>query len=333
MLIPRRETSRTRIFRYRDGDDTPREVEDALASEEPMEIRVTYHPGSIPPSGLRPDHPRRVAAQPGTDTRSVAVTMRTPGDDFELAVGFLYTEGLIDSPRQVSKISYCSGDEPQEYNLVEVRLRPGASFDPSQLNRNFYMTSSCGICGKASLDAVENLGCEPFPAQPEGEGMRVSPAVIRELPDRLRESQPVFGRTGGLHAAGLFDVDGELRVIREDVGRHNAVDKLIGHEFLERRTPLADRILCVSGRASFEILQKAVMGGIPFIVAVGAPSSLAVEFARRFRMTLVGFARAGGFNLYSGQERVGAPGRTGASEPTDAPPPTPDLTTPTSEAP
>ncbi len=285
MLIPRRETAKTRIRRFRDGDDSPREVEDALASEEPMEIRVTFR-----------------GETGAAETRSVAVTMRTPGDDFELAAGFLFTEGLVAAPRHIAQISYCSGDEPQEYNLVEVRLRPGAAFDASLLNRNFYMTSSCGICGKASLDAIETLGCEPFPL--DGEPMEVHPGVVRSLPDRLREAQPVFGRTGGLHAAGLFDPEGTLLAVREDVGRHNAVDKVVGHEFLERRTPLAQRILCVSGRASFEILQKAVMGGVPFVVAVGAPSSLAVDFARRFRMTLAGFTGRGGFNLYSGDERV-----------------------------
>ncbi len=198
MLIPRRETPKTRIRRFRDGADSP-------------------------------------------------------SDDFELAAGFLFTEGLVTTPRHIAQISYCSGDEPQEYNLVEVRLRPDAPFDPSDLNRNFYMTSSCGICGKASLDAIETLGCEPFPL--EDEAMEVHPRVVWELPDRLREAQPVFGRTGGLHAAGLFDPRGTLLAVREDVGRHNAVDKLVGFEFLERRTPLAGRILCVSGRASFEILR------------------------------------------------------------------------------
>ena len=289
MLIPRRETRRVRIRRFRGGEGGSTEVDDAVAAEEPMEIRVAWHrPGG------------------GPETTSVAVTMRTPGDDFELAVGFLLTEGLVRSRREVLEIAYCTGDAPQEYNLVEVRLRPGASFDAGLLNRNFYMTSSCGICGKASLEAVENLGCEPFPVEAGGGGMQVKPGVVAALPDRLREAQPVFGRTGGLHAAGLFDPEGELLDVREDVGRHNAVDKLIGHAFLDRRIPLSDRVLAVSGRASFEILQKALMAGIPFVVAVGAPSSLAVDFARRFRMTLAGFTRGGGFNLYSGEGRVAA---------------------------
>lgn len=306
MLIPRRDSRRVRIHRFRNEEDTALDLEDAVAAEEPMEVRVTFHPT---PEQRAPGHPGRG----GTETRSVAVTMRTPGDDFELAVGFLFTEGLIRSPREVVEISYCAGDTPQEYNLVGVRLRPGASFDPERLNRNFFMTSSCGICGKASLEAVENLGCEPLPLEVDGQVMQVTPAVVRDLPDRLRRAQPVFGRTGGLHAAGLFDADGELVAVREDVGRHNAVDKVIGHEFLERRIPLHDRILTVSGRASFEILQKALMGGIPFVVAVGAPSSLAVEFARRFQMTLAGFTRGGGFNLYSGPERVAMAARTTGS--------------------
>ena len=307
MLIPRRDTRRVRIHRFRNQEDTALELEDAVAAEEPMEVRVTFYPEPGSPGGAG------AGTRRGPETRSVAVTMRTPGDDFELAVGFLFTEGLIRSPREVVEISYCAGDEPQEYNLVGVRLRPGASFDPARLNRNFYMTSSCGICGKASLEAVENLGCEPLPLEVDGRVMQVTPAVVRDLPDRLRRAQPVFGRTGGLHAAGLFDAEGELLGVREDVGRHNAVDKLIGHEFLERRIPLADRILTVSGRASFEILQKALMAGIPFVVAVGAPSSLAVEFARRFQMTLAGFTRGGGFNLYSGAERVAMAARTTAS--------------------
>jgi FdhD protein len=306
MLIPRRDTRRVRIHRFRNEEDTALELEDAVAAEEHMEVRVTFHPT---PAQRAPGH----SVRGGTETRSVAVTMRTPGDDFELAVGFLFTEGLIRSPREVVEISYCAGDTPQEYNLVGVRLRPGASFDPERLKRNFFMTSSCGICGKASLEAVENLGCEPLPLEVDGQVMQVTPAVVRDLPDRLRRAQPVFGRTGGLHAAGLFDADGELVAVREDVGRHNAVDKVIGHEFLERRIPLHDRILTVSGRASFEILQKALMGGIPFVVAVGAPSSLAVEFARRFQMTLAGFTRGGGFNLYSGAERVAMAARTAGS--------------------
>lgn len=265
-------------------------MDDVLATEEPMEIRVTV------PSP-EPGAPSR--------THSVAVTMRTPGHDFELAAGFLFTEGLVTRRRAISRITYCSGDEPQEYNLVDVRLREGSGFDPSALQRNFYMTSSCGICGKASLEAVENLGCAVFPeAGPGGPGLQVEAQVLQGLPDALRGAQPVFGRTGGLHAAGLFDATGAVEAVREDVGRHNAVDKVVGQAFLEGRTPLSNSILAVSGRTSFEILQKAAMAGIPLVVAVGAPSSLAVDFARRFRMTLTGFTRNGGFNVYAGRERI-----------------------------
>lgn len=312
MLIPRRETVRTRVHRFRvDGGDGPggqggeppdaeesaaaplptiQVADDVLATEEPMEIRVTVQ-----------------SAEPGAPARthSVAVTMRTPGHDFELAAGFLFTEGLVTGRGAISRITYCSGDEPQEYNLVDVRLRADSGFDPAALKRNFYMTSSCGICGKASLEAVENLGCAVFP-EPGGDspGLQVDARVLQGLPDALRAAQPVFGRTGGLHAAGLFNPAGEVEAVREDVGRHNAVDKVVGHAFLEGRTPLSDSILAVSGRSSFEILQKAAMAGIPMVVAVGAPSSLAVEFARRFRMTLTGFTRTGGFNVYAGRERI-----------------------------
>ncbi|MEX2528561.1 MAG: formate dehydrogenase accessory sulfurtransferase FdhD [Gemmatimonadota bacterium] len=295
MLLPRRETVRTRVHRFRLEEEAEEPViqvvDDVLATEEPMEIRVTVPPGDQTHSAAH--------------THSVAVTMRTPGHDFELAAGFLFTEGLVTRRRSISRITYCSGDEPQEYNLVEVRLRGGAGFDPTALQRNFYMTSSCGICGKASLEAVENLGCVVFPeATPGNPGLQVDARVLQGIPHGLRAAQPVFGRTGGLHAAGLFNSAGELQSVREDVGRHNAVDKVVGHAFLEGRTPLSNSVLAVSGRTSFEILQKAVMAGIPIVVAVGAPSSLAVDFARRFRMTLTGFTRDGGFNVYAGRERI-----------------------------
>ena len=256
--------------------------QDVVAVEEPLEIRVRFADG---------DEWR---------TRSVSVTMRTPGDDFELAAGFLFAEGLVADRRDIQEISYCSGDEQQEYNLLEVRLAPDASFDAGLLNRNFYMTSSCGVCGKASLEAIEVQGCAPI-----ADGtMSVRADVLTGLPDALRIAQPVFEKTGGIHASGLFDVEGRLLALREDVGRHNALDKLIGREFLSGRLPLADRIVLVSGRTSFELLQKATMAGVPVVVAVGAPSSLAVELARRFNVTLVGFTRATGFNVYAGRARV-----------------------------
>lgn len=237
----------------------------------------------------------------GRVTRPVAVTMRTPGDDFELAAGFLFSEGILSSPDQVAELTYCHDEGPQQYNVVEVRLRPGVVVDPSLFNRNFYTTSSCGVCGKASLEAVEVKGCAPLP---RGE-LTVDADLLLELPDRLLEVQGVFERTGGLHAAGLFRADGTLRTAGEDVGRHNAVDKVVGESFLQRRLPLSEHLLVVSGRTSFEILQKALAAGIPVVVAVGAPSSLAVDTARHFGMTLVGFARDGGFNVYTGEERVG----------------------------
>jgi FdhD protein len=196
-------------------------------------------------------------------------------------------------------MTYCQGGEAQEYNVVEARLAPGVALDVEGLRRNFYTTSSCGVCGRASLDAVEAQGCRVLP-----EGLRVDSGLLPELPDRLRTEQAVFERTGGLHAAGLFDTQGRASIVREDVGRHNAVDKVIGRAFLDRALPAAEAVLVVSGRASFELVQKAVMAGVPMLVAVGAPSSLAVDLARRFNQTLVGFARDGGCNVYCGEERV-----------------------------
>ena len=239
MIIPRRRTARLKVTRLREGARTSRN--DVVAVEEPLEIRISFDT-----EGQR-------------QQKSVSVTMRTPGDDFVLAAGFLFTEGLISDRRDVQEITYCSGDEQQEYNLLEVRLTPGAAFDTSLLNRNFYMTSSCGVCGKASLDAIEVQGCS---AIPDGT-LTVSPAVLTSFPEVLRDAQPVFEKTGGIHAAGLFDDDGELLALREDVGRHNAVDKLVGQEFLAGRVPLSTRILAVSGRTSFEIMQKASMAGLP----------------------------------------------------------------------
>ena len=256
---------------------TRSERADTLATEEPMEIRV---------------------AGPGQDAGSVAVTMRTPGGDFELAVGFLFTEGLI-GPGDVERVAYCDDLDGQEqrYNVVTVTLdRP---FDFARLRRNFFATSSCGICGKAALEDVE-VRCAPV-----AEGPNVTAATLLGLPDRLRAAQRVFDRTGGLHAAGLFTSEGELLSLQEDVGRHNAVDKVIGEQVLADAVPLADRILQVSGRASFEIVQKAAVAGIPIVAAVSAPSSLAVEAGGRFGMSIVGFVRDGRFNVYSGAERVG----------------------------
>jgi len=270
----RRNTANVHVVALNEGVRSERT--DTLAAEEPLEIRVQG---------------------PGQEQRSVAVTMRTPGGDFELAVGFLFTEGLI-VPGDVSRVAYCDNlpGEDQQYNVVSVTLsRP---FDFEQMKRNFYATSSCGVCGKAALDDIE-VRCAPV-----AEGTRVTTATLIGLPDGLRKAQKVFERTGGLHAAGLFTPEGKLVSIREDVGRHNAVDKVIGEQVLGGRVPLADHVLQVSGRLSFEIVQKAAVAGIPIVSAVSAPSSLAVEAGARFGMTLVGFVRDGRLNVYTHPERI-----------------------------
>ncbi|HET6713884.1 MAG TPA: formate dehydrogenase accessory sulfurtransferase FdhD [Actinomycetota bacterium] len=271
----RRTVTPVRVTAVNDGVRSERP--DSLATEEPMEIRVQG---------------------PGQQAEPVAVTMRTPGADYELAVGFLFTEGLI-APGQVTRVAYCDDliGEEQRYNVVTVTL--DRVFDHDLLRRNFFATSSCGICGKTALDDVE-VRCAPV-----ADGPVVPADVLATLPDRLRSNQRVFDRTGGLHAAGLFTPDGELLTLREDVGRHNAVDKVIGEHVLVGRLPLGDHVLQVSGRASFEIVQKAAMAGVPIVSAVSAPSSLAVEAGERFGMTIVGFVRDGRCNVYTRPERVG----------------------------
>ncbi len=267
---------------------------DAVVAEEPMEIRV----------------------QAGGETRTVAVTMRTPGADFELAAGFLYAEGVLAHRADVRSITYCLDrdvDPEQRYNIVNVALDLAALPDLSTLERHFYTTSACGVCGKASLEALEMRNCPLLPPGPT-----VSPQVIRELPGRMQAAQELFGETGGLHAAALFDTRGELLCLREDVGRHNAVDKLVGWALLNGRLPLHGHILLVSGRSSFEILQKAVVAGIPIVCAISAPSHLAVEVARRFRGTLIGFLRGERFNVYAGDQRLSMPPGDGRSP--DRPP-------------
>jgi FdhD protein len=256
---------------------------DVVATEEPMEIRVVWPDGDA------------------METVSVAVTMRTPGDDFELAVGFLRSEGIVRDRGHVLDVSYCPDpDDVQQFNIVNVTLSANASFDRSMLNRNFYATSSCGVCGKASLEALRLMGADALPS----DNLLLSGDVVRSLPDALRAAQPVFESTGGLHASGLFATDGSLVTVREDVGRHNALDKVVGHHLMGNDLPLRDRVLVVSGRASWELMQKALTAGIPAVVAVGAPSSLAVELAHDFGMTLIGFARADGFNIYAGDGRI-----------------------------
>lgn len=277
--------SRTiRVRRVRAGGSALED--DELAIEEPLEIRVAK-------AGDRTEPPT-----------SLSVTMRTPGHDFELAVGFLFTEGILRSREDLRSVGLARehvGGAAD--NVVDVVLQPDVSFDLSRARRNFYTTSSCGVCGKASIDAIRVAGV----TRPPRDRPRVQAALVPQLPDRLREGQALFASTGGLHAAGRFDSEGHLLTLREDVGRHNAVDKLIGERVLAGGTPLHQEVLVVSGRASFEVLQKAAVAGFPFVVAVGAPSSLAVDLAQEFGITLAGFARGGGFNVYAGERRVGEP--------------------------
>lgn len=265
------------VLRVRDGVITRRP--DTLAAEEPMEIRV--------------------------DGRPLTVTMRTPGGDFDLAIGFLVSEGVVHSADDVVSVRYCAGataDGGNTYNVVDVGLAPHVSPPDASLERSFYTTSSCGLCGKASLEAVRTSSAWTVAE----DSLRVTPELLTRLPERLREAQRVFDSTGGLHAAGLFDADGELLCVREDVGRHNAVDKVIGHALREGMLPLRNSMLMVSGRASFELVQKAVMAGIPLLAAVSAPSSLAVDLADDNGLTLVGFLRGSSMNVYAGADRIEA---------------------------
>ncbi|MGI9049375.1 MAG: formate dehydrogenase accessory sulfurtransferase FdhD [Rubrobacteraceae bacterium] len=272
--------TRARVRTFEDGRMRVRS--DALATEEPMEVRLVT----------------------GEKTQTVAVTMRTPGADFELAAGFLYGEGIVGSQDDIRKISYCVDpevDAEQQYNIVNVTLRGDREYDLRTLERHFYTTSACGVCGKASLEQLEIRGCPVIPPGPQ-----VSARTITSLPDKLRDSQGLFDATGGLHAAALFSADGDLIALREDVGRHNATDKLVGWALLESRLPLHEYIIMVSGRSSFEILQKSLTAGAPIVCAVSAPSSLAVDVARQFNLTLVGFLRSNRFNVYNGPDRIRA---------------------------
>ena len=257
---------------------------DQLAIEEPLEIRLRFGPLDD----------RR--------SRNIAVTMRTPGADAELALGYLFSEGIIRAKEHVLGVAQEGRDCPrqQKQNVVTVDLQPHVTFDATRLERNFYTTSSCGVCGKTSIAALSTNGC---PALPPAYPL-VEPEVIHRLPVTLRTAQAVFDQTGGLHAAALFDPDGRLRLLREDVGRHNAVDKLVGACLQHGWLPRAEQLLLVSGRASFELVQKALMAGIPLLAAVGAPSSLAVELAEAYGMTLLGFVRNERFNVYAGDTRI-----------------------------
>lgn len=277
-------TARRKVTRITVGDRTSVR-EDSLTVEEPLEIRV--------------------------GGRALAITMRTPGHDIELVSGFLVSEGVISAVDQISTAQYCAGatvDHLNTYNVIDVTLAPGVPSPDSGLERAFYTTSSCGLCGKASIEAVRTSSAFDV----AGDSLRVEAAVLAGLPDALRDGQKVFDQTGGLHAAALFDgATGELLVLREDVGRHNAVDKAVGWALAAGRLPLRGTVLMVSGRASFELTQKASMAGIPMLAAVSAPSSLAAELADEVGMTLVGFLRGDSMVVYSGAERVtGATART-----------------------
>jgi FdhD protein len=269
MHPPERSVEFTRVTEWEDGN--LRSVQDSLAAEEPLEIRV----GKVP----------------------LTVTMRTPGNDLELAAGFLLTEGIIESADQVAELRSVSGENGTKSNVIEVELR-NSSFEVQDLQRNFFAASSCGICGKASIDAIRVRGLRPLDI-----GFAIDPEVLLRLPEILSSGQAVFSRTGGLHAAALFDASGQLMAVREDIGRHNAVDKITGWALLQRHLPLSRHILLVSGRGGFEIVQKALVAGIPILASVSAPSSLAVKLARELGLTLIGFLRGHRFVIYSGEFR------------------------------
>lgn len=270
-----RVTTRQPVVRVRDGAVSRRP--DTLAVEEPLELRL----------GQRP----------------LTITMRTPGDDIDLAHGFLVSEGVIHSPSDVLGARYCAGATVEglnTYNVLEVDLADHVPPPDPSLERNFYTTSSCGVCGKASLDALRTTARWGVADDP----IRVTTELLSSLPESLRAAQRVFDKTGGLHATGLFTADGELVTLREDVGRHNALDKVVGDALRAGRLPLRDHILMVSGRTSFELAQKALMAGVPILAGVSAPSSLAVELAQEFGLTLVGFLRGQSMNIYAGAERI-----------------------------
>ena len=274
MRTPERSVELTQVTEWEDG--RVHKVQDSLAAEEPLEIRIAGVP--------------------------LTVTMRTPGNDLELAAGFLLTEGIIESPEQIAGLRAKLPENGTKSNVVEVELKD-SDFDSEDLQRNFYATSSCGICGKASINAIRVRGLRHLDS-----GFRVDPEMLCQLPEALRAEQEVFSRTGGLHAAALFDGAGQMLALREDIGRHNAVDKIVGWAVLEKKLPLSQNVMLVSGRGGFEIVQKALAAGIPILASVSAPSSLAVKLARELGLTLVGFLRGRRFVVYSGEFRcVSAP--------------------------
>jgi FdhD protein len=274
--VPRkaRSVDLTQVSEWDDGK--LRRKDDYLAAEEPLEIRVGDEP--------------------------LSVTMRTPGHDRELAAGFLFTEGLVQRREQIVKLETAEAqDGTNRGNVIQVELAPGAAPDFAKMKRHFFAASSCGICGKASIDSIRSrLLAAPNP------DFRLDAEILVRMPDALRSSQDVFQRTGGLHAAALFDPSGKLLILREDIGRHNAVDKVIGWALLEGLVPLSDSVLLVSGRGGFEIVQKAIVAGVPVVASVSAPSSLAVQLARELRLTLIGFLRGRRFVMYAGEQRVQA---------------------------
>ena len=274
MPQPLERVKSTPVVEWNAGHD--RAGEDAVTVEEPLEIRI--------------------------GGESVSVTMRTPGDDFELAAGFLFTERIVGRRDDIACVDYGHGaDKQPSQNVVEVTLRPGKRVDLTRLQRHFYAASSCGVCGKTSICAVRVGGIQ----RPRAD-VHVGASLLVRLPGELREAQAVFDQTGGLHAAALFDLNGALLDVREDVGRHNAVDKIVGHALLDRLLPLSEHVLLVSGRGAFEIVQKALVAGLPIVASVSAPSSLAVDLAREHGLTLIGFLRGERFIVYSGGERLQA---------------------------
>jgi len=270
------------ISKVRDG--AAEALADNVAVEEPLEIRLGYS---------TPD---------GRATRSVSITMRTPGNDRELAAGFLFTEAIIQHATDIAAIETCGPPAPDSgnHNVIRVDLAANVEVDLGRLQRHFYTTSSCGVCGKTSLDALRVTGAEPF----AGDGNCFSRAVLTSVPETLRAAQHTFDKTGGLHAAAAFNSQGDLVAVMEDIGRHNAVDKVVGTLLLDKRLPANELGLMVSGRASFELMQKTLVAGIPLLAAVSAPSSLAVQLAQEFNMSLIGFLRGDNFNIYAGEERI-----------------------------
>lgn len=290
MVDGNRESSTQKVLNI--GKDFVREFTDKVAVEEPMEIRLVY-----PDSG-------------GYSTEAVTTLMRTPGEDFELAAGFLYTEGVLDSYDAIADINYCVGENGfQEFNMVNVTITSKQQAHFHNVDRSFYTSSGCGVCGTRTIEGLREKYERGGALDLDDSYPLLGEEQISELPDKLRKMQSLFDATGGVHAAGLFDGGGTLIDIKEDVGRHNAVDKVIGSQLRRYRMPLSEYVLVVSSRASYDIVQKAIRARVPFVVAVGAPSSLAIDLSERYGLTMVGFARGNSFNVYSGHGRIRIPGQ------------------------